>query len=265
MSGAKADRSEEPPAKVKDQRQSVSWNPWLAVLFVIVVYFATQLVAAVVLSLWPSIQGWSAERSSDWLSNSIYAQFFYVLITEALVVLAVYWFLRLYKSSWVQIGFRRPKLSDGAIGLAIAPLYYLVYVLIIMIAGALVPSLNVDQEQQLGFSPIGTGQLVLTFISLVILPPIVEELLMRGFLYSSLKKAMPVLGAALTTSVIFAAAHLQFGSGAPLLWVAAIDTFVLSLFLVWLREKTGSLWAGMMLHALKNGIAFVALFIFSVS
>lgn len=147
-------------------------------------------------------------------------------------------------------------------GLAIAPLYYLSYFATILIAGWLAPSLNVDQAQQLGFNPIGTAQLIVTFVSLVILPPLVEETLMRGYLYTSLKKGLPQISAALVTSAIFASAHLQAGSGAPLLWVAAIDTFVLSLFLIWLREKTGSLWASMTLHALKNGVAFISLFIF---
>jgi membrane protease YdiL (CAAX protease family) len=123
----------------------------------------------------------------------------------------------------------------------------------------------VEQSQELGFNPVGTVELILTFISLVILPPLVEELLMRGYLYTSLKKKLSKIAAALVTSVIFAAAHLQFGSGAPLLWVAAIDTFVLSLFLVSLREKTGGLWASMTLHATKNLIAFMSLFIFHIS
>jgi membrane protease YdiL (CAAX protease family) len=109
------------------------------------------------------------------------------------------------------------------------------------------------------------AQLTLTFISLVILPPLVEETLMRGYLYGSLRKNMSKIGAALVTSIIFASAHLEFGSGAPLLWIAALDTFVLSLFLVYLREKTGSLWAGMLVHALKNGIAFASLFIFHLT
>jgi membrane protease YdiL (CAAX protease family) len=60
---------------------------------------------------------------------------------------------------------------------------------------------------------------------------------------------------------LFAVAHLQFGSGAPLLWIAAIDTFVLSLFLIYLKDKTDSLWAPILLHMLKNFIAFMALFV----
>jgi membrane protease YdiL (CAAX protease family) len=243
----------------------ISWSPALAVAFVIVTYFLSQIIASLVVAIWPAAHHWSGAHTDEWLKDSIYAQFFYVLLAEALVLLAVYLFLKLYRCDWRAIGFRRPKWSDFGWGLAFAPLYYLTYLVILGVASALVPSLNIDQSQELGFNPIGTFELVLTFISLVILPPLVEELLMRGYLYTSLKKHLTKVWAALITSVIFAAAHLQFGSGAPLLWVAAIDTFVLSLFLVSLRERTGSLWASMTLHATKNLVAFLSLFILHLS
>jgi membrane protease YdiL (CAAX protease family) len=261
MSNASSSSSPIEQPKKSTPISGVPWNPWLAVVFVVVVYFASQIIAALGLSLYAGVQHWPRQQAEDWLSTSIYAQFFYVVIAEGLVLGALYKFLKLYRRSWSSIGFRRPKWSDLGIGLLIAPLYYVTYVVIIGVASWLVPSINVDQTQQLGFSPAGSGQLIVTFISLVILPPLVEETLMRGYLYTSLKKGLPQMAAALLTSVIFASAHLQAGSGAPLLWVAAIDTFVLSLFLIWLREKTGSLWASMTLHALKNGIAFITLFI----
>ncbi len=262
MSDASSKPAEHP--KQPNVQTSIPWHPVAAVAFVIVTYFLTQVIAAISVSGWAAINHWSDKQTEAWLSNSIYAQFFYVLIAEALVILFLYQFLRAYRRGWKAIGFRRPKWSDLGMGLVIAPLYYFSYIAIVSIAD-LLPSFNADQPQQLGFNPVGPWQLILTFVSLVVLPPLVEETLMRGYLYSSLKKSLPKIGAVLLTSVIFAGAHLQFGSNAPLLWVAAIDTFVLSLFLIWLREKTGSLWASMALHALKNGIAFLSLFIFHLT
>lgn len=247
----------EPSAKA-----NIPWNPLLAVVFVIVTYFAAQILVSVIIGIYPMLRGWDKTQTLDWTNSSIIAQFSYMLLASALVVAAVYQFMKLYGRSWKAIGFRRPRWTDLGMGVAIVPLYYLSYFVIITVAGKLAPSLNVNQAQQLGFSPVGPGQLILTGIALVILPPLMEETLMRGFLYTSLKKGLPQLAAVLVTSAIFASAHLQAGSGAPLLWVAAIDTFVLSLFLIWLREKTGSLWASMTLHALKNSVAFLSLFIF---
>jgi membrane protease YdiL (CAAX protease family) len=62
---------------------------------------------------------------------------------------------------------------------------------------------------------------------------------------------------------LFASAHLDEGGSAGPLYVGAVDTFILSLSLIYLREKTNNLWASMTLHACKNGFAFVALFIIS--
>jgi membrane protease YdiL (CAAX protease family) len=86
--------------------------------------------------------------------------------------------------------------------------------------------------------------------------------MVRGFLYSTLKKALPTAGAVILTSLLFAGAHLPEGGAAGPLYIAALDTFVLSLILIYLREKTGSLWASITLHACKNGVAFLALFVF---
>jgi membrane protease YdiL (CAAX protease family) len=72
---------------------------------------------------------------------------------------------------------------------------------------------------------------------------------------------MPFIRAALLTSALFAVPHLLEGNGS-LLWIGGMDTFVLSLALCYLREKTGSLWAPVALHMLKNGVAYLALFVF---
>jgi membrane protease YdiL (CAAX protease family) len=139
------------------------------------------------------------------------------------------------------------------------------YFLIVAIVSHLVPSLNVDQKQEIGFdNVVGSNELVITFLSLVIIPPIVEEIVMRGFLYSGLKTWLPALWAGLAVSLTFGAAHLAEGGAAGPLWIGAIDTFTLSLILVYLREKTGNLWAGITLHMLKNGLAFVLLFVLKV-
>ena len=65
-------------------------------------------------------------------------------------------------------------------------------------------------------------------------------------------------------SEAWGSAHLPEGGAAGPLYIAAIDTFILSLFLIYLREKTGSLWSSMTLHATKNGVAFMVLYVLHV-
>ncbi len=246
----------------KGKAPAVPWNAGLGVLFIFLVYYASQLVGGLLVSIYPALKHWPHDRAVDWADNSIWAQFIFVVIAEAFMVGAIYWFLKRRKMGLSGIGLKRPRWSDPLYGLAAVPVYLVLYVLTVGVVSHFVPSLNINQQQQIGFNNIhGALPMLLAFISLVVLPPLAEEIMVRGFLYSTLKKAMPTLYAVILTSALFAAAHLPEGGKGGLLYIAALDTFVLSLVLIYLREQTGSLWASITLHAAKNGIAFIALFV----
>ncbi len=238
------------------------WDPWFSLLAVLLVYFLGQAVAGLLVYVVPFARGWSESRATFWINNSVSAQFFYFFLATGLSLSAIYGYLRFFKISLPTIGLRRPRWNDLWYGLAAVPFYYVLYLISVGLIGHFIPSLNVNQKQQLGFDNVhGAVQMILTFASLVVLPPILEEIMIRGLLYSSLKKAMPMVAAVVVTSAIFASAHLPEGGATGPLYIAAIDTFILSLFLIYLREKTSGLWASMTLHAVKNGIAFAALFV----
>lgn len=240
-----------------------TWNPWLGVLFVPIIFFASQFLAALLVSIYPALKHWSNNHAQDWLSNTVSAEFIYILLAEALAIGSIYAVLKHYKVGWASIGLgRKAKWLDVRAALALAVPYYIIFFVISGLASRYIPSFNVNEQQQIGFGNVhGSIQLAMAFISLVILPPLAEEIMVRGFLYSSLKKGVKVLYAAIITSVIFGAAHLPEGGAAGPLWVGAVDTFILSLFLIRLREKTGSLWSPMTLHAIKNGLAFMLVFV----
>ncbi len=251
--------------EIHPAKKSFSWSASTGIAVTIVIYLVAQLAAGLLIYLYPILRGWSNFKSSQWLDHSVVAQFAFVVLVEAITVWLLYKFLKRYKTNFRALGLLRPKFRDVGYALTGFAVYLPLYVISISIVEAFVPNLNLGQKQQLGFENASGHTLILVFISLVLLPPIVEELLVRGFLYGSLKAHWPKAQAVIVTSALFAVAHLQIGSGAPLLWVAAIDTFILSLVLIYLRDKTGSLAASIMLHMLKNGIAFLSLFIFHLS
>jgi hypothetical protein len=241
----------------------VPWKPWLGIIFIVFVYYASQIIGGLLLSIYPGLRHWSHAEALDWLNNSVGAQFVFILLAEVMSVGAIYLFLKRYKLGLASIGLKKPRWSDVGRGLLAVPVYFLLYVLTVGVVSHFVPSLNVNQQQEIGFNDVhGVLPLVLTFLSLVVLPPLAEEIMVRGFLYSTLKKAVPMFGAVILTSLLFASAHLPEGGAAGPLYIAALDTFILSLVLIYLRERTGSLWASITLHAMKNGIAFLALFVF---
>src|SRR5204863_1624226 len=67
----------------------------------------------------------------------------------------------------------------------------------------------------------------------IILAPVAEEMLFRGIAYTWLKQRGFRLLAVLVTSILFAAMHVDVVRFVPL--------FVLSIFLIFLYEKTGNL------------------------
>lgn len=243
--------------------QKVTWGAAAAIILSILIYFLGQGVGGALVTLYPLLRGMTRLAAINWLETSITAQFGFVLITESLSITMLYLFLRYKGLKFKVLGFNRPpKLIDLSYSLAALGLYFVTIMIVISALSYLIPSLNIDQKQQVGFEQINSGLgLIITLISLVILPPVVEEIITRGFLYPGLKKHLPKALAIIFTSLLFAAAHLQFGSDQPLLWVAGVDTFILSIFLCQLKDITGNLWASIGLHMLKNGMAFVLLFL----
>lgn len=236
------------------------YNPQATVAITIGIYFTAQLVAGILISILPLVKHWSAAQTASWLQSNVWATFAFVLMVEAATLYFLYLFLTYRKVSFKDIGFNKPKAKHIAYALSGFAVYFVLYIVVILVAKALVPSLDLDQKQELGFSTATRGiELLPVFLSLVVLPPITEEIVARGFLFGGLRTKLPFIFAAIITSVLFAAAHLGAASDG-LLWVAAVDTFILSLVLCYLRERSGSLWPSIGLHALKNCLAFIVLF-----
>jgi membrane protease YdiL (CAAX protease family) len=241
----------------------VNWTWPESIGVTLAIYFVSQVIGGLLVYAVPMLLGgWSTEKTTSWLDKNAFGQFFLILVIEALTLGLLYLFINRRGANFHTLGLKKPHWRDlGYVALGFV-IYFAGYILIL---GALKQVVHIDtnQQQQLGFDTHpGNSALPFIFLALVVLPPVVEELLVRGFLYSGLRKGLPLIWAVLLTSAIFATAHLQAGSGQPLLWSAAIDTFILSLVLIYLKEKTGSLYACIGLHMLKNFVAFMGLFVF---
>ncbi len=238
------------------------YRPWAAVVLAVFIFLSSQVLAVLILSIALRLFGLEGEAASRWVSESREGVFALYLAVSIISMKLLHVVMRRRNMNWTDIGFRSWKV--GYIGRVILSYvgYLMVLILTINTLKSLMPSFNTEQAQQLGFDMSGGGAaLVPIFISLVVLPPIVEESLMRGFVFTNLRNRWSLFYTTVVTSAVFATAHLQIGSGVPLLWSAALDTFILSVFMCRLREETGSLWPCIMLHALKNLVAFWYLFV----
>jgi hypothetical protein len=102
---------------------------------------------------------------------------------------------------------------------------------------------------------------VLAVISIVILAPLIEETLFRGFLQSYIRQHLGRRQAIVITSVCFSFFHYSAGQGISNISII-FSLFVLSLFLGFVYEKQRSLFASMALHSCFNLVSVVNLYLF---
>jgi uncharacterized protein len=108
-------------------------------------------------------------------------------------------------------------------------------------------------ESQSWFTmPADKAAVVLLFILAVVLAPITEELLFRGWIYTSLRFRFGLWPALLVTSALFGLAHYENTH------LYALAVFPVGLALAAIRERTGSVKGSMLFHAFNNFIAFCA-------
>lgn len=239
------------------------FGPASAVLVTLGAFFGSQLLAGLIAGLFIALTNRSADDAERLLTDSTLGRFAFFVLVQSITAGLIFWFMKRRNISLSSIGLGRlPKGSDFGYALVTFGIYFVLAAMVLAIVNYVLPVVDLEQKQQIGFeNATSPAALSLVFITLVILPPLVEEIMIRGFLYSGLRRRFTKLVAALVASLIFAAAHLQLGTGVPPLYVAAVDTFVLSMVLIILRERTGSLWSGIFVHALKNGLAFTVLFV----
>jgi membrane protease YdiL (CAAX protease family) len=240
-----------------EKSSRIHWGPTAAILFTFFLFFGAQFFSGLVLGILSAVFGFSL--GSIETGPSIATQFYFVLISDAIMLSALWLFLRARQNGFRQLGFgRKPRWLDAGYAIAGYLVYFGLLIVSLWIIGPLT-GINLEQEQELGFdnlfSPI---EKVMGLIALVLLPPVVEEFIFRGFLFGGLRTKLNFAWAAFITSLLFAAPHL-FASSEGLLWVAGVDTFVLSVVLCYLREKTGALWTPIAIHGIKNAIAYTIL------
>jgi membrane protease YdiL (CAAX protease family) len=191
------------------------------------------------------------------LTSNVVNAVYQVIVYAAALAAAIFipWKLFKFKTTRDEIGMRGlPTWTD----LLLAPIGFIVTLFaagaLTMLMMAILPDVNWEQAQEVGYHGLYRMQdFIMAFICLVVLAPLCEEIIFRGWLYGKLRFRMPALLAILIVSVLFGIMHGQ--------WNVGVTVFAMSLGMCVLREFTGTIWAGVLLHMIKNGIAFYFLFV----
>lgn len=219
------------------------------------VFFGFMLAQAIVLALLSGLQwaGVSFSSVDPSVFNSAASAVIYAL--AILLVLGVPYWVKKRPTTRADVGLQRlPSWMDFLWAPAGLIVYLILTTVVMAVAMQFLTFVDFTQAQDTGFAQVASRpEFILAFISLVIIAPVAEEVLFRGYLMGKLRKYMPLWISILITSLLFALVHFQ--------WNVAIDVFVLSIVLCLLRVVSKSLWPSILLHMMKNGVAFYFLFI----
>lgn len=231
----------------------VPWKSWEAILVFVLSWVGIPLL---ILSAFrfaapydANIQQFvQAVRTSDITAS------FQLTVLDALAGLGLIWLvLRKYKVGWDSLGLR--KFSPFKAALLVGGMF-VVFIgiawLALIVTKVLVPGFDANQAQVNEFTSAVTGNAkLISFFALVVIPPIMEEIIFRGFMFPAFSKRVGMLFGALFSSLLFGFAHLQANVG--------VYTVVLGLLLCFMYKRTNSIIPGMVLHMINNYVAFAAI------
>ena len=156
-------------------------------------------------------------------------------------------------------GFQRPHWIDGAWLAAGFGLTLLGRLVVGVIANAATDGRAVEQAQNLGVHTPSVAVYVVLGVIVVLIAPLIEETVFRGLLLRTFMHRLGFWPAALLSSAVFAVFHTyEVSTLAGAITLAGI-VFVLGLVNCLLVRWSGRLAAGMMVHALFNGLAVLVL------
>ncbi len=191
----------------------------------------------------------------------------WLTVTNALI-----YALALFLIIWVPVKFfKKKKMSRTDLGLGGLPTWsdiglslvgFVAYLVLASIFVAIFSNFSffdAEQAQDLGYQMLSSGfDRIVAFFALCLVAPVAEELIFRGWLYAKLRTKIPgkhlsLILSILLVSVLFGLLHGQ--------WNVGVNVFAMSIVLCGLREVTGTVYSGILLHILKNTIAFVLVYI----
>jgi membrane protease YdiL (CAAX protease family) len=228
-----------PDGVVPPDARQPRWPWWLPILALL----GTFAIATFALLIGVAVTGKTKPTSGVTIAAT------YVQDAGLVVCAILFAFMTRRPSAW-QFGLRPTRLLPAVGWLAVAWLAFFTFSAIWSVfMNAVGVKLNDDLPEQLG---VGNSNVALVFVAVLVcvIAPMAEEFFFRGYFYGALRN-WNVLGATLITGLVFGSIHA--GSAQ---WEFLLPLAFFGAALCWLRERTGSLYPGIVLHCANNSIAF---------
>lgn len=99
---------------------------------------------------------------------------------------------------------------------------------------------------------LGNNSFVISLLVIAVTPAICEELMFRGYIFSSMRSGMKISSAILVSSALFGIYHMSL--------VKFFTTAILGGIICYVNYKSGSIFTGMLMHFINNALACVVTF-----
>jgi len=241
-----------PAQRVYPPDLQISWSWQHLVVFLFFILISIFSVQAVFVSLYAPQQKMSTEQLEDYMLSKPIVTIGSTMAIYALLLFFLYVTLALLRGQpfWQTLGWRKlPLRSDG---LPRHPLIYFftgcgLSLLVFVLTSVIQTPENTPIEQVFKFK-----QTAMLFVATAVLvAPLAEETIFRGYLYPMFARWFGVLPSIVVTGVLFGLMHgPQLGGAKSLIAVMSLVGIVFTL----VRARTGSVFASYLMHLGYNSL-----------
>jgi membrane protease YdiL (CAAX protease family) len=216
-----------------------AWGFWATLGFAVLAFGLGQAVAVASLAAWFGPNALSAVQYDGRAVTLVAA------VSNTIEVVTLVLAVRLASGDVATyLGLSMPRRADLVVGAVCLAVLIAVGDIVTLLAGRdLVPPFQLEAYRTAQL----TGSLPWLWIALVVVAPLGEEILFRGFLYRGwLQWAPDPWSVIVVISAIWSLLHIQYD------WFGMLQVFVTGMLFGWLRWRSGSTILVILMHALLN-------------
>jgi membrane protease YdiL (CAAX protease family) len=217
------------------------WGRFASLGIAAIALFVGQFVALAALTWW---YGLPLTRLPDLTGDGVAVTLIILVSTPIEVMLLVLFAQRGGASVAEYLGWTMPKRADVIFGVAAVAIFIVIADAVSWLAGH---GLVTNFQNDIYTTASAQGWLALMWLAIMVVTPIGEETLFRGFLFRGwFREPKDAWFAIVGTAALFALLHVQYD------WFVIAQVFGFGLLLGWMRWVSGSTLLTMLLHGLIN-------------
>lgn len=186
----------------------------------------------------------------NWLGSELYAGTSMGLTIAIVLTLGIYFIaLRPKRLPWSEVGLR--SFHAKAWGqILLFTLLMVVGSALMMILTSYIGNTYENSKTEALQQNMTFVNFIVAFVAAVVISPIYEEIFYRGFIYRWLRTRMGLGWGLMLSSLIFTIIHIPTYNAMPV-------NFLGGVIFAWAYERTHSIWPGVIIHGLSNGVFLV--------